>query len=199
MTTPVTLELPEHIAQQAQAVASQTQRPWEEVLLDWLTRAAAELPVEWLTDEQVLQCCDLQLAPQQQERLSDLLAAQRENELSEAERVELEALLQTYRQGMVRKAEAMKIAVERGLMTTQMHCKSGSFGSWQVGIHRHPINPPLTHDPPPPATPSQTTSPKPACIAASHQQRSPHTPPATASAPRPPQTAHAVESVGQRA
>ncbi|NEO86856.1 MAG: hypothetical protein F6J87_21745 [Spirulina sp. SIO3F2] len=116
MTTQVTLELPEHIAQQAQALASQTQRPWEDVLLDWLTRAAAELPVDWLTDEQVLLLCDLQIEAQQQERLSELLAAQRENELHSSEQVELDTLMQIYRQGLLRKAEAMKVAVERGLI-----------------------------------------------------------------------------------
>lgn len=115
MTTQVTLELPESLAKQIQAFANQTQQSWQEVLLDWLTRAAAELPVELLADEQIIQLCELQLAPDQQERLSELLTAQQEQTMSPSEQIELAELMQQYRQGMLRKAEALKIAVERGL------------------------------------------------------------------------------------
>ncbi len=42
----VLLELPESLARSARAVAQQTQRSVESVLLEWLDRAATELPVE---------------------------------------------------------------------------------------------------------------------------------------------------------
>jgi SRSO17 transposase len=51
----------------------------------------------------------------QQRELSDLLARQREGQLADTERPRLDALLDAYRRGMVRKARALKVAVERGL------------------------------------------------------------------------------------
>jgi hypothetical protein len=52
----------------------------------------------------------------QQQELSDLLADQRENQLTEAGRIRLDALMQLYQQRMVRKAEAIRAAVQRGLI-----------------------------------------------------------------------------------
>jgi hypothetical protein len=111
----VTLELPEPLVRSARAVAARTRRPVEEVLVEWLDRAAEDLPVELLPDEQVLALRDMQMAELQQEELSRLLAEQREHRFDPRRRKRLEELLETYRQGMVRKAQALKVAVERGL------------------------------------------------------------------------------------
>jgi hypothetical protein len=111
----VTLELPEPLAKSAHAVARQTQRSVEAVLLEWLDHAATELPTELLPDDQVLALRDLQLSAEQQEALSDLLARQREGALTGAERVQLDSLLALYRRGLARKAQALKVAVDRGL------------------------------------------------------------------------------------
>ena len=51
----------------------------------------------------------------QQTALSDLLALNREGQLSETNTKQLDALMQVYRQGLVRKARALKVAVDRGL------------------------------------------------------------------------------------
>ena len=115
MSEIVTLELPEPLARSARAVAQQTRRSVEAVLLDWLDRAATELPVEQLPDDQVLAMRDLQLTAEQQAALSDLLGRQREGTLTEDERGELDSLLALYRRGMVRKAQVLKVAVNRGL------------------------------------------------------------------------------------
>ena len=40
---------------------------------------------------------------------------QREGELNDNEQVQLDALMLAYRRGLVRKAQALKVAVERGL------------------------------------------------------------------------------------
>ena len=58
---------------------------------------------------------DRQLTAEQQESLSDLLGRQREGTLTEDERGDLDRLLALYRRGMVRKAQALKVAVDRGL------------------------------------------------------------------------------------
>jgi CRP-like cAMP-binding protein len=115
MSETVTLELPEPLAQSARAVAARTSRPVEDVLMEWLDRAAADLPVELLPDEQVLAIRDLQMGDKEQEELSALLAGRREHQLDSSQRMHLDNLLMTYRLGMVRKAQALKVAVERGL------------------------------------------------------------------------------------
>jgi hypothetical protein len=115
MSEIVTLALPESLAQSARVVADRTNRRMEDVLVEWLGRAAADLPVESLPDEQVLALRDLQMSEAQQEELRALLAQQREKALDAAQRARLDELMATNRRGMVRKARALKVAVERGL------------------------------------------------------------------------------------
>ena len=111
----ITLELPELLAQRARAVAKQTNRRMEDVLIDWLKQIEHEPPIESLPDDQLLALCDLQMEPDQNEELSDLLARNREGQLDEAEHQKLDELMQVYRIGLLRKAQALKVAVEREL------------------------------------------------------------------------------------
>ncbi len=74
-----------------------------------------EVPVEMLSDAQVLALSYSYMDLDQQEELSDLLADQREGVIDQAGRNRLEKLMQIYRRGLLRKAEALKVAVERGL------------------------------------------------------------------------------------
>lgn len=115
MSETVTLELPDTVIQSARAIASQTQRRVEDVLIDWIDQAAADVPIETLPDAQVLALRDSQLSDAEQAELGDLLTQQREGMLSDAERGRLATLMSVYRRGMVRKARALKVAVERGL------------------------------------------------------------------------------------
>jgi hypothetical protein len=115
MSETVTLELPDTIAGRVRAIAAQTHRPLEEVLIGWLARAAANVPVEDLPDTEVVALRDMQMSDAEQDELHELLARQREGVLSNDERGRLDALMQSYRHGMVRKAQALKVAVERGL------------------------------------------------------------------------------------
>lgn len=115
MAETITLSLPEPVAESARTVAVRTGRRIEEVLVEWLDRAAAEVPLELLPDDQILALRDLQMDEGQQEELRVLLADQRERRLDALQRVRLDALLATYRHGMVRKAQALQAAVARGL------------------------------------------------------------------------------------
>jgi len=115
MTQTVTLQLPEALAQQAKEIAAFTHRQLEDVLLEWINYAITELPIESLPDEQVLALCNLQMDSQEQENLSDLLVLNREGQLGEDQVYQLDVLMQVYRQGLVRKAKALKVAVSRGL------------------------------------------------------------------------------------
>ncbi len=116
MSVTVTLNIPEEIVRQAQAIAASSQRRVEDVLADWLDRAAAEIPVDQLPDAEVLRLAQQQMPDEQQNELSDLLAEQRERRLTAAGRTRLDELMLIYRRGLVRKAQAVKVAVERDLM-----------------------------------------------------------------------------------
>jgi hypothetical protein len=115
MSKIVTLEIPEEVERNAREVAARTQRRVEDVLTEWLGRAAAELPVDDLRDERVLELSNMEMPPEQQAMLSALLARNREGQISKLEREQLDELMQIYRRGLVRKAEALKVAVQRGL------------------------------------------------------------------------------------
>ena len=115
MSEIVTLELPDEVARSAREVAARTHRRLEDVLIEWLDRTSAELPVETLPDDQVLALCDMQMDTAQQAELGELLAHNREGALNDTGRQHLDNLMLIYRRGMVRKAQALKVAVERGL------------------------------------------------------------------------------------
>jgi hypothetical protein len=111
----VTLEVPELLLQSARVVAARTQRRVETVLADWLELTAGELPIEQLADEQVLALRDLQFAEDQQAELSALLQQQSEGTLSTSDRERLDMLMDLYQRGLVQKARALAVAVDRGL------------------------------------------------------------------------------------
>ncbi len=115
MSERLSLELPDTIIHSARAVAIQTNRRVEAVVIEWLERAAATIPVDQLPDDQVLAVRDQQMSDAEQRELSDLLDQQREGELTATSRQRLESLLHIYRIGMVRKAQALNVAVKRGL------------------------------------------------------------------------------------
>ncbi len=99
MTETVTLELPEELAQQARAVASRTQRRFEDVLVDWLRHAGTEPPVESLPDDELLALCDAEMDETSQDELGELLDRNREGQMDEAGRGRLEELMRVYRRG----------------------------------------------------------------------------------------------------
>jgi len=115
MALTITLELPDKIAENAQHTAEQTQRSLAEVLLTWLDRAAEELPVSELSDDQILSLTKLQMDEASQSELSELLAQNREDSLSASSGQRLDQLMGVYRYNLVRRAEAFKVATERGL------------------------------------------------------------------------------------
>ncbi|BAG02298.1 hypothetical protein [Microcystis aeruginosa] len=115
MTETVTLELPEALAEQAKQIAALTHRRLEEILVEWIDYAISELSIESLPDNQILALCDLQMEAEQQELFSSLLAQNQEGELNQAGVNQLDTLMQVYRRGLIYKARALKVAVERGL------------------------------------------------------------------------------------
>src|SRR4051794_36466723 len=115
MAEKVTVALPDELARQARAVAASTRQTVEEVLLEWIRRAGAEPVLELLPDQELLALCDSQLDPAQEEELATLLERNQDGGLDEPARRRLEELMRAYRAGLVRKAQALKVAVSRSL------------------------------------------------------------------------------------
>jgi hypothetical protein len=115
MSETVTLELPDDLARRARSAAAAANRRVEDVVLDWIARAATDPSIEALSDDEVLAWCDARLDDARQAELSDLLAGHRTGGLDPAGRARLDALMADYRQGLVLKGRAWKEAVSRGL------------------------------------------------------------------------------------
>jgi hypothetical protein len=126
MTTRITLDVPDDIYRRAQDLALVAGREIREVLSEALALSLAPVvlapesgdltSVRHLSDEQVLALCELQLPPEQDQRLSELLDRQQAGLMSEVERPELSGLMQTYQLKLLRKAQALREAVQRGLL-----------------------------------------------------------------------------------
>lgn len=115
MSQQITIEVSEQVLRHAAQVAARTSRRIEDILVTWLEQARSERPIEELPDEEVLALTELQLTPEQEEALSGLLERNREGSLSAEERRQLDELMRAYERGLLRKSQALKIAVERGL------------------------------------------------------------------------------------
>ncbi|MBI5652145.1 MAG: hypothetical protein HZC40_17145 [Chloroflexi bacterium] len=113
--TLITIAVPEQAMRRANDVAARTHQRVEEVLTRWLDWAAEEIPVETLPDDDLLVLCEMQMSERQQQELSDLLAENREGLLDSTHQTRLDELMQIYRRGLVRKAQAIQVAVRRGL------------------------------------------------------------------------------------
>lgn len=116
MSQQVTIQVSEEVVRHAAGVASQTQRRMEDVLAELLETVVHELPVEALSDSEVLGLTQLQLSDEQQTALSELLDRNRENTLDEQDRRGLDELMQVYEHGLLRKSQALRVAVQRGLL-----------------------------------------------------------------------------------
>jgi hypothetical protein len=112
MAETVTLQMPSDLVRRARAVAERTGRRFEDVLVSWISPDGSP---ERLSDEEVLALCDAQMPENEQQQLSELLDRQREGLLGPPDRPRLDELMDNYRRGLVRKAQALRVAVSRGL------------------------------------------------------------------------------------
>lgn len=124
MSTQITITLPDEVYQRAERFARLANRDIASVLVDTIQLSIPPIradivdlePISDLPDEQVLSLTELQMEPDQDARLSELLDRQQAGLLVEDERLELQALMQIYQEGLLRKATAFSEAVKRGLM-----------------------------------------------------------------------------------
>jgi hypothetical protein len=115
MAETITLHMPDRLFQKVRRAATIIHQQPEDMLIAWIERSVMEPPVECLPDDQILDLCDLQMDDSQQNLLEELLGQQREGPLDRVRRQQLDELMHVYRRGLVRKAQAWKAAVERGL------------------------------------------------------------------------------------
>jgi hypothetical protein len=124
MSTQITITLSDDIYQRAELFARLANRDIASVLADTIQLSIPSVslnildlpPIADLPDEQVLALTELQMEPEQDARLSALLDRQQANLITDNERLELQALMQLYQEGLLRKATALSEAVKRGLL-----------------------------------------------------------------------------------
>lgn len=106
VSTTITLEIPEEVMKNAQAVANRMQTRTETILARWLTDGMVEQAVNALIDQPGSTSSPVLLPTGQQMELSELLY-QRERDLGNTEYFRLDELLRLFRQSLVRKAQAI--------------------------------------------------------------------------------------------
>jgi len=115
MSQQVTIQVSEHVIRQAAQAAAETHRSVEDVLAAWLESVTTERPVEELSNDEVLALAELRLTDEQDASLSELLERNREGALDSDGQRELDEMMRLYEQGLLRKSQALRVAVQRGL------------------------------------------------------------------------------------
>jgi hypothetical protein len=124
MSTQITITLTDDVYQKADRFARLANRDIASVLADTIqssipniSEAATTLvPISLLSDADVLALTELQMEPAQDLQLSELLDRQQAGLLTDVDRSELQLLMQTYQEGLLRKATALSEAVKRKLI-----------------------------------------------------------------------------------
>jgi hypothetical protein len=124
MSTQITITLTDDVYQKADRFARLANRDIASVLADTIqssipniSEAATTLvPISLLSDADVLALTELQMEAAQDIQLSTLLDRQQAGLLTDIHRSELQLLMQTYQEGLLRKATALSEAVKRKLI-----------------------------------------------------------------------------------
>lgn len=128
MTTQITLTLPEEVYRRASHLAQLLNRDLADVLTEAITLSLSPVaipphqpsntsfqPIATLSDTEIIALTELEMEPDQDQRLSELLDQQQAGVLTDAERPELSTLMQIYQEKLLQKAQALREAVQRGL------------------------------------------------------------------------------------
>jgi hypothetical protein len=114
MSNPLTLS-PDTLAELIQQMAEQRNMSAEAVLEELAYRYLDSVPVEFLEDEQVLALSNIMMSQAQQDKLNSLLEQQSESQLDGNAQKELDNLIELHNRLLMRKSEALAVAVQRGL------------------------------------------------------------------------------------
>jgi hypothetical protein len=116
MNQEVTLQVSDNIWHYAQSVAKKSKRRIEDVLVSWIEKGSSEVDLEKFSDAEILALTKTKISPEKQERLSELLFKNREIGLNNEEQEELDLMVEVCELNNLKKAEALQIAVKRGLI-----------------------------------------------------------------------------------
>lgn len=121
MNQQITITLSDAALQRATHLASAVARPIEKILADTLEFALPDIgsevvtPVAALPDDEVVALTQTRMGAKDDARLSELLERQQAGNLTNAERVTLNNLFQSYLRLWLRQSQALAEAVKRGL------------------------------------------------------------------------------------
>ena len=130
MNKPITLNLPEDVYNRAEGLAQLIGRDLADVLIEAISLSLSPTnplgegksdnskveSIKSLSDREVMAMSELQMESEQDVCLSQLLSKQQAGTLTEAERPELWNLMQIYQTLLLKKAVALREAVERDLV-----------------------------------------------------------------------------------
>jgi hypothetical protein len=124
MSIEVTFTLPDDVFRRAEHLAELTHRDVEEVLADALrlslapvaAEAVSSPPVSSLSDDEVLDLANSRMDKARDRRLALLQRKLGATSLRDEERSELQRLMHSYQDGLLRTAQALREAVRRGLV-----------------------------------------------------------------------------------
>jgi hypothetical protein len=111
----VTLHLSNAVIYRAHKLARSTGRDIEDVLAEWLSDCADDMPVEMLSNDEIIALCECPPNIMSELELRHLLRDYRERELTPDEAQRLDELVYRYRRELVRKSQALQVATARGL------------------------------------------------------------------------------------
>jgi hypothetical protein len=115
--------VPQRLWQRAEQLAQRTGRPVADVLAETIELSLKPLgasggsmrsAADW-SNEEVLAASTAQMPAEHDRRLTELLDRQQAGELTGEQRRELAALMDMYQDGLLRKADALREAVRRGM------------------------------------------------------------------------------------
>ncbi len=128
MTTQIILNLPDEIYRKAEHFAQLTNRNIADILTQMIALSRSPVvsqstsaqsfdnfSITSSSDEEVINLTELQMEPEQDQRLSELLYNQQAGILTSTEHSELLVLMQIYQEKLLLKATALREAVQRGL------------------------------------------------------------------------------------
>ncbi|WP_293127396.1 hypothetical protein [Microcoleus sp. bin38.metabat.b11b12b14.051] len=118
MTAQITLNLPDEVYHQAELLAQQCHRSVSEILVETLETflLPTSKPVSELSDAEVIAQTKLRLQPIQEQRLSELLDRKQAGTILSVEQDELQELIHIYETRLLRQAQSLNEAVQRGLL-----------------------------------------------------------------------------------
>jgi negative regulator of replication initiation len=122
MSMPITVNVPDNLYRHIKRLAQASGRNVADVMNSMmsvsllpLTIPTSEVPLEKLSDAEVLELADSRMNPTQNARMSELLDKQQAGDISSAEKDELAVLVYIYEQGSLLKVKALSEAIRRGM------------------------------------------------------------------------------------